>query len=86
LADRPSLEVPAWLGTEPLTGAAEGIVAGRVQFSWERSWRGLMECVPGRGHSSRGRLGMKEEEVAKLGELARIPEEMMGPTMLLFGC
>jgi hypothetical protein len=29
---------------------------------------------------------MKEEEVAKLGELARIPEEMMGPTMLLFGC
>jgi hypothetical protein len=41
LADRPSLEVPAWLGTEPLTGAAEGIVAGRVQFSWERSWRGL---------------------------------------------
>ena len=33
LADRPSVEVPAWLGTEPLTGAAEGIVAGRVQWS-----------------------------------------------------
>ena len=31
LADRPSLvEVPAWLGAEPLTGAAEGIVAGVV--------------------------------------------------------
>jgi hypothetical protein len=28
---------------------------------------------------------MKEEEVAKLGELARIPEEMMGPAVLLFG-
>lgn len=52
----------------------------------ERTQTDLMECVPGRGHSSRGRLGMKEEEVAKLGELARIPEEMMGPTMLLFGC
>ena len=33
LADRPSLvEVPAWLGAEPLTGAAEGIVAGRVSI------------------------------------------------------
>lgn len=31
LADRPSLaEEPAWLGAEPLTGAAEGIVAGVV--------------------------------------------------------
>ena len=28
---------------------------------------------------------MKEEEVAKLGELARIPEEMMGPRVFLFG-
>ena len=29
LADKPSLvEVPAWLGTDPLTGAAVGIVAG----------------------------------------------------------
>ena len=36
LADRPSLvEVPAWLGAEPLTGAAEGIVAGRVSIEGE---------------------------------------------------
>ena len=34
LADWPSVvEVPAWLGAEPLTGAAEGIVAGRVSRS-----------------------------------------------------
>ena len=32
LADTPSLVVPAWLGAEPLTGAAEGIVAGRVSI------------------------------------------------------
>lgn len=37
LADKPSLvEVPAWLGAEPLTGAAEGIVAGRVSIGGER--------------------------------------------------
>lgn len=41
LADRPSGEVPAWLGTEPLTGAAEGIVAGRVQLRWQEQERGL---------------------------------------------
>lgn len=28
LAERPSVEVAAWLGVVPLTGAAEGIVAG----------------------------------------------------------
>lgn len=37
LADRPSeVEVAAWLGAEPLTGAAEGIVAGRVSIGGER--------------------------------------------------
>lgn len=34
LADRPSVEVAAWLGTAPLAGAAEGIVAGGC------NWRG----------------------------------------------
>lgn len=42
LADRPSLaEVAAWLGTEPLTGAAEGIVAGRVQLRMAGAEEGL---------------------------------------------
>jgi hypothetical protein len=40
LADRPSLvEVPAWLGTDSVTGAAEGIVAGVVCQLGERRGR-----------------------------------------------
>lgn len=42
---------------------------------WQRRTH-LKGAVPGRGQSNRGRLGMKEEEVAKLGELASLPEEL----------
>lgn len=58
LADRPSLEVAAWLGAEPLTGAAEGIVAGLVQLKGQKTGRrGLMRvyCQCGRAGDAEAR-------------------------------
>lgn len=40
LAERPSVEVAAWLGVLPLTGAAEGMVG-----SIEGGYRAASKCV-----------------------------------------